>query len=153
MRELLHRLESPGPLDPGLLAELEDALRARGQAALARWVHLELEGYGPDANPAALAELLDAPAGSELVQAVVRARVRHGRLHADGRVIVWPHFFVEALTELQALADRVGRSGTFEIVVEFGSSAPRELAFPRGVFHEVVKATRVELADAVRKHA
>lgn len=152
--ELMRGLES-GRVEPDLLAKLERELKTRGADAMARWVHHESNGYGEAATAASLSELFGVAPDSELVRAVIRARVRLGRFQASGRVVSWPHFFVEPLVELQQLAERVGRSGVADIIVELrnapGSAGPTELAFPRSVFHDVVRSVLIELADTLRR--
>lgn len=155
--ELLNELLS-GPdarnLTSNLLARAEQLFQQHGDAARARWMRLEREGYGARTEPADLAELLGRDATNDLTRAVLRSRLQHGRVVVGGVARQWPHFFVESVDELRRWEERVGAGGAAMISIELDvpedAAAPQALSFPRSVFGQVLDRIAIELADALR---
>jgi hypothetical protein len=151
--ELLQRLVVPGELDDDLLVRAQRVFEGRGDEPRRHWLQLERQGYGADTEAGDLHALVGVGAKG-VIDAILRSRVRHGRLVVGGAVRLWPHFFVESVGELRALADRVAGGGSEELLLDIGSAGgPRvQLSFPRHVFTHVLQAIAVELGDALRKH-
>jgi hypothetical protein len=151
--ELLQRLVSHGGLDDDLLARAQRVFEARGDEPRRRWMQLEQRGYGADTEAGDLHASVGRDGAQGVIDAILRSRVRHGRLLVGGAVRLWPHFFVESVGELRALAGRVAGGGSEELLLDIGSAGgPRlQLSFPRHVFAHVLQAVAVELGDALRK--
>lgn len=141
-------------LSADFLQRAECLFEGCGDGARARWMRAEREGYGMRIEPATLADVLGSDPSSELVRAVLRARLEHGRVVIAGVPRQWPHFFVESAEELQRLDERVGHGGapTIEIEIDAPEDAatPRALAFPRTIFGDVIGRISVEIGDALR---
>ncbi len=152
--ELLQRLVVPGELDDDLLARAQGVFEARGDEPRRRWVELERQGYGADTEVGDLRALLGGTNTQGVVEAILRSRVRHGRLVIGGAVRLWPHFFVESVDELRALAARVAGGGSEELLLDIASAVKPQvqLSFPRHVFAQVLQAIAVELGDAIRRN-
>ncbi|MBX3273343.1 MAG: hypothetical protein KF729_23975 [Sandaracinaceae bacterium] len=153
-RELLTRLED-GPPDNALLEELETLFEQDGDLASATWLRLERLGYGHETGLHNLGDVLDEHVPPAIVQAIVRSRVRRGRLQIgdDGPVVEWPHFFVEPFDELRRLRNAIAHGGpiTVDFLVAEGSGEPRSLVFPSGVFIDIVARVTLEIADVLRR--
>jgi hypothetical protein len=102
--------------------------------------------------------LLGDPSAASIIPAVLRARLRRGRLllGEPSCVIEWPHFFVEPVEQLRAWRDQIdARSAGRDIIVELpvtsDDPSPRALSFPPRIFADVLQGIAIELADAVRR--
>ncbi len=151
--ELLERLVPPTELDDSVLEAAQRLFESRGDQARARWAQLERRGYGADTEAGDLQTLLGGECKQDLLDAVLRSRVRHGRLVVGGAVRLWPHFFVESVSELQALSDRVSGGGSEELLVDLSSTGKPavQLSFARHVFTDVLQAVAIELGDTIRR--
>lgn len=137
--------------DEAELLRLRDRFRAQGRVHHARWMELELSGYEPSATARSLPALLEG-APPTILEAVIRARVRRGRLAADdGSVVTWPHFFVEPIRTLRDLAAKIGPVAG-EILVDLvpDSGEPPTLAFTGNVVLDVIERIGIEVRDAAR---
>jgi len=154
--EILHRLEQPGALASNLLEAAEAFFADRGDALRARWLHWEREGFPETTRAADLPDLLGLSAPQGIVEAILRARLRRGRVIVGdpGRVVEWPRFFVEPVDRLRSWHERLAHGGSNEIMVDLDAAAdrvPSSLAFPREVFTDVLQSIALEIADAIRR--
>jgi hypothetical protein len=138
-------------LEDEVLLRYRAAFVARGMGHHARWVDLELSGYDPAATARSLPTMLDG-APSSILNAVFRARVRRGRVRIeDGRIVTWPHFFVEPVRVLRDLGARIGPvAGEILIDLAPGHGEPPTVAFTGNVVLDVIDRIGVELRDALR---
>ncbi len=154
---VLRRLEQPEALDSSLLEAAEAFFAGRGDAVRARWMRREREGFPHSTRAADLPDVLGLSAPKTVVDAILRARLRRGRVIVGdpGRVVEWPHFFVEPVDRIRSWQERVACDAPAEVVVELDaaaeSAAPSSLSFPREVFTDVLQSIALEIADAVRR--
>ncbi len=110
-------------------------------AVRARWLGLELNGYGDQVDSRPLHVVLGVTVGDRLAAHVVAYRTQRG-FAADGRE--FRHFFVEPLSDLIVTSARVATSGgTSALELEFAPAPgapghPRSGTFGRDVFERVV---------------
>jgi hypothetical protein len=155
-RSVLEKLER-FDVTASALGEAERLFADAGDAARARWMALERSGYGSETGAHNLREIVGAGFPSDVLESIVRGRLRYGRLRLtdDGPVVGWPHFFVEGIDVLRDWRNRVAHAAHGStIVVELKTqdpSYPRALTFPDAVFVDVFRAITMEVADAVRR--
>ena len=148
-------LWTPGTrvLSGAWLARVEALFTALGDSPRARWMSFERNGYDARTEPANVADVLG-PGGDDLVPAVLRARLRYGKVVVAGVAHQWPHFFVEPVDVLRDWEQKVGPGGVQTISVELdvppGAPGPTALSFARSVFADVLDAIGVEIASALR---
>jgi hypothetical protein len=152
--EVLDRLER-APLTGGAVELAERFFAARGDGPRARWLWHERNGYRSNTDARNLAAALGPDTPDELLAAVLRARLRRGRVQIGqiGPIVAWPHFFVEPIDRLKGWRDAIAHGG--DVIVDLklpdGASAPRSLLFPSTVFGDLLHAVALEIADAVRR--
>ncbi len=118
-----------------------------------RWLDLELDGYGSLVDVRPLSEVLGVTDEHELVTFIARYRRQPGITWEGGDPNGRPflHFFVESISELKAVAQRVRTGvGATSVILEFGPHAgdpihPRQGEFPRDVFDRVLLGFRATL--------
>ncbi len=141
-------------LSADFLARAERLFEERGDTARAQWMRSERQGYGSRIEPATLANVLGTDPVSEIVRAVLRARLEHGRVMIAGVARQWPHFFVESVDDLRRLEEQVerGSAPTIEIEIDVPDDAavPRVLSFPRTVFGHLIDRIALEIGDVLR---
>ncbi len=141
-------------LDDEVLRQYRSEFQQRGMSHHVRWVDLELGGYDPAATARSLPSLLEG-APRSILDAVSRARVRRGRVRLeDGRVVTWPHFFVEPVRTLRELTAKIGPvAGEILIDLAPGHGEPPTVAFTGNVVHDVLDRIGIEVRDALRSAA
>jgi hypothetical protein len=131
--------------DTDVVAAARDARRIfeeRGDEVRARWLSLELGGYGT-AESRPVHDALGVPASDRLVAHVTAYRVQRGNeLAPNPNGGPFSHFFVEGLTDLTAARDRVRQVSSPKVEVQLrpdGTSGyPMRAEFPHDVFERVV---------------
>jgi hypothetical protein len=142
-------------LSSALLEEAERVFLAHGDAARARWMSLERDGYGARTQATNLRDVLGAGASEAVVRAVLESRSQSGRVVVGGVVRHWPHFFVESVDELRLWEERVASGGAPTIELEFsvpsGEPSPHALSFDRSVFAQILFNIALEIGQALRR--
>lgn len=153
--EQLLRAPDARNLSADFLREAERFFRARGDAARARWMRLEREGYGARTEATNLGDVLGAGSPDELVGVVLATRRRHGRVVVGGVERRWPHFFVESVDDLRRWEERVRGGGPPTVSLEFdvvpGDAGPHALSFSRGIFGELLDGIAVEIGATLQQ--
>ena len=131
-----------GRVDPMTAATEACRLFSEGaETVRARWLTLELQGYGDLVDPRPLHVILGVPSNDRLAAHVATYRTQPGFNESGAE---FKHFFVEPLRELIATSARVATSGdasSIELVFAPApgpSNHPRAGTFGRDVFERVV---------------
>jgi hypothetical protein len=140
-----------GGLDATSLELAKREFLRAGDGARTKWMDLEERGYGAETETIDVPTLLGGTAEDALVRAVMRSRLRRGRVRIGEDVVEWPHFFVEPFDDLRRIRNAITHGG--EIVAELRPSSrlvPHAIAFDSHVFEHVLHDLEVEILDALR---
>lgn len=149
-QDLRRRLNDHG-IDLESLARAAATLfEVAGRPVAARWLTLELQGYGSAVDHAPLHEVLGVEEGDRLAVHVSAYRAQQGRIVTPAPRAGQPfrHFFVESIRELSEAAQRLRASSSIEVQLDFDASLagyPTAGAFPANVFDRVLLGFRAAL--------
>ena len=157
-KDLLERLlgaPNARDLSSEFLEEVGCFFDARGDAARARWMRLEREGYGARTEATNLRDVLGSDAPNDVVEAVLGSRRHYGRVVVGGVERRWPHFFVESVEELRRWEQRVSGRNQLTVEVELdiplAEPGPRALSFPRSIFGQVLTRLALDIGVALQQ--
>lgn len=134
-----------------LAAEAAVVFADAGSATHVRWLELELQGYGSLGSVSSLHEALGVPPDDRLVVHVFAYRSQPGQIveGTEGTGRPFRHFFVEALGDIVAAAERAKRGELGGLRLDFGRpdlpNYPGAGVFPSGVFERVLLGFRAAL--------
>jgi hypothetical protein len=133
-----------------LAAEALALFEAAGSPVHARWLSLELQGFGTAVDHAALHDVLGVPPGDRLAVHVSAYRSQQGRILEPPPRAGQPfrHFFVESIHELSEAAQRLRSAGANEVRLDFGPGIPdypTAGALPANVFDRILLGLRATL--------
>lgn len=143
---VLHEALSTAAIDVVTAARASQAIFAEvGDLVRARWLDLELNGYGVLSSTRPLHEILGLPVEAPLTIEVATYRTQVGRRWGEPRgESKVAHFFVEPLAELIAARDHVrdaSVTGLVELSFASHPSAPgypKSADFPADVFDRIL---------------